>query len=132
MTTSLARALTVAAERVPGAEAIADDEQRLTYRDLEAGANRVAAGLARLGIEKGDHVVLVLKNRVEHVTLYWACQKLGVIATPLNWRYAEGEVRFCAEDADAVAVVFEAASATAVGAARPALPRVRHWIAGAS
>ncbi|TMQ22302.1 MAG: long-chain fatty acid--CoA ligase [Candidatus Rokuibacteriota bacterium] len=129
MTTSLARALTVAAERVPGAEAIADDEQRLTYRDLEAGANRVAAGLARLGIEKGDHVVLVLKNRVEHVTLYWACQKLGVIATPLNWRYAEGEVRFCAEDADAVAVVFEAASATAVGAARPALPRVRHWIA---
>jgi len=96
MTTSLARALTVAAERVPGAEAIADDEQRVTYRELEARVNRVAAALARLGIEKSDHVVLVLKNRVEHVTLYWACQKLGAIATPLNWRYAEGEVRFVA------------------------------------
>ncbi|HET7341246.1 MAG TPA: AMP-binding protein, partial [Methylomirabilota bacterium] len=124
----LARALTVAAERAPGAEAVADGGQRATYRELEARANRVAAALARLGIARGDHVVLLLKNRLEHVALYWACQKLGAIATPLNWRYAEGEVRYCAEDAEAVAVVAEPASAPAVAAARKHLPRVRHWI----
>jgi 2-furoate---CoA ligase len=73
-------------------------------------------------------VALVLKNREEHVALYWACQKLGLIATPLNWRYAEGEVRFCLDDAEAAAVVFEPASGAAVTAARRDLPRVRRWI----
>jgi 2-furoate---CoA ligase len=118
----------VAAERTPAAEALVDGERRATYRALEARVNRVAAALARLGLAAGEHVVLLLKNREEHVVVYWACQKLGLVATPLNWRYAEGEVRFCAEDADAVAVVFEAASRAAVLAARPALPRVRQWI----
>ncbi len=124
----LGRALTVAAERAPAAEAVADGGRRLTYRDLEARVNRVAASLARLGVGAGDHVVLLLKNREEHVAAYWACQKLGAIATPLNWRYAEGEVRFCVQDAEGVAVVFEAASAPAVTAARGGLPRVAHWI----
>ena len=124
----LARALTVAAERAPAAEAIADGGRRATYAAFEARVNRVAASLARLGLVRGEHVAILLKNREEHVALYWACQKLGLIATPLNWRYAEGEVRFCVEDAEAVAVVFEAASRAAVQTARPALSRVRVFI----
>ena len=124
----LARALTVAAGRAPAAEAIADGGRRATYRALEARVNRVAASLARLGLVRGEHVVILLKNREEHVVTYWACQKLGLVATPLSWRYSEGEVRFCADDADGVALVFEAASRAAAEAARPALPRVRHWI----
>jgi len=124
----LARALTVAAERSPAAEAVADGARRATYAAFEARVNRVAASLARLGLARGEHVALLLKNREEHVAAYWACQKLGLIVTPLNWRYAEGEVRFCVDDAEAIAVVFEAASAAAVLATRPALPRVRAWI----
>src|SRR5256885_12738962 len=77
---------------------------------LEARVNRVAASLARLGLVRGEHVVILLKNREEHVVTYWACQKLGLVATPLNWRYSEGEVRFCADDPDGVAVGFEPAN----------------------
>jgi 2-furoate---CoA ligase len=124
----LARALTIAAERSPAAEAIADGVRRATYAAFEARVNRVAASLARLGLVRGEHVALLLKNREEHVALYWACQKLGLIATPLNWRYAEGEVRFCVGDAEAAAVVFEPASRAAVLAARRDLPSVRRWI----
>jgi acyl-CoA synthetase (AMP-forming)/AMP-acid ligase II len=124
----LARALTVAAARAPAAEAIADGPRRATYQAFEARVNRVAASLARLGLARGEHVVILLKNREEHVALYWACQKLGLVATPLNWRFAAEEVRFCVDDAEGVAVVFEAASAAAVSAARAQLPRVRRWI----
>jgi 2-furoate---CoA ligase len=124
----LARALTVAAERAPGAEAIAEGGRRATYAAFEARVNRVAASLARLGLARGEHVAILLKNREAHVAVYWACQKLGLVATPLNWRYAEGEVRFCVDDAEAAAVLFEPASRAAVLAARPALPRVRCWI----
>jgi len=124
----LARALTVAAERAPEAEAVADGARRATYRTFEARVNRVAASLARLGLTRGERVAILLKNREEHMALYWACQKLGLVATPLSWRYAEGEVRFCVDDAEAVAVVFEPASRAAVLAARPALAGVRSWI----
>ena len=126
--TGVGRALTVAAERCPDAEAVVDAEARLRYGALEERANRLAAALRRLGLGPADHAALFLKNRASHVAAYWACQKLGAIATPLSWRYAEGEARYCIEDAEAVVVVFEAASREAVLAARRDLPAVRAWI----
>jgi len=125
---SLGRVMTVAAERYPGAEALVDGGRRASYAALEARARRVAAALWRLGFRKGDHVVFLLKNREEHVAAYWACQRIGAVATPLNWRYSEGEARFCVEDAEGAAVIFEEASRGAVLAARSGLPAVRAWI----
>jgi 2-furoate---CoA ligase len=125
---SLGRVLAVAAQRDPDAEAVVDGETRLNYRALDACVNRVASALAGLGLGKSDHVMLLLKNRVEHVIAYWACQRIGAIATPLNWRYSEGEVRYCVEDAEGAAVLFEAAGGAAALAARERLPGVRVWI----
>ena len=126
--TGVGRALTVAAERCPDAEAVVDPAQRLSYRALEARARRLAAALRRLGLRRGEHAAFLLKNHAAHVAAYWACQMLGAVATPLSWRYAEAEARYCIGDADAVVVVFEAASRVAVLAVRPDLPAVRAWI----
>ena len=46
----------------------------------------VAGGLRLRGLTSGDHFVAVLSNRYETATLYWACQMLGAIFTPFNWR----------------------------------------------
>jgi 2-furoate---CoA ligase len=140
---SLARAIEVAAERAPDAEAVVDgdrrlrgdephrlrgDSRRLSYRSWRSRVHRVAAALGGLGIARGDHVVIVLKNREEHAALYWACQALGAIPTPLNWRYAPGELQYCVADADGVAVVFEAGSRESALASRAALPNVARWL----
>lgn len=125
---SLGRILQVAAERYPDVEAVVDGHRRVSYRALDGRVDRLAHALAGLRLGPGDHVVVLLKNREEHVVTYWACQKIGAIVTPLNWRYAEGEIRYCVEDAEATAVVFEAASGAAVMAARASLPAVRAWI----
>jgi 2-furoate---CoA ligase len=125
----LARALDVAAERTPDAVALVDGLRRFTYRAWVGRVHRVAHALARLGVTGGDHVVLSLKNREEHATAYWACQALGAIATPLNWRYAAAELQYCIADADGVAVVFEAASREPALAARRTLGGVKVWIA---
>jgi len=124
----IGRALTVAAERHPAADAVVESGGRIAYRPFEARVNRVARSLLRLGVRQGEHVALLLKNREPHVAAYWACQKVGVVATPLNWRYAEAELRYCLEDAEARAVIFEAASADGVLGARPSLPGVTAWI----
>jgi 2-furoate---CoA ligase len=126
---TLARALDVSMSRTPDAVAIVDGDRRLTYGVWGARVHRVARALALRGVGAGDHVVLSLKNREEHATMYWACQMLGAVATPLNWRYSPGELEYCVADADGAVVVFEGASRDAALAARERLPGVGTWIA---
>lgn len=125
---NLSYTLTAAAERYPEAEAVVDGDRRLTYRAWNARINRIAWALLRLGIRKGDHIVFLPKNREEYVALYWACQTIGAVATPLNWRYSPIEVEYCVKDGEGVAVVFEEANRKAVLAARPSLGGIRAWI----
>ena len=125
---NIASVIDMAAARYPEAEAIIDGDRRLTYRAWQTRISRVAQALHRRGITRGDHVVFLLKNRLEHATAYWACQRIGAIATPLNWRWSAGDIAFCVQDAEAVAVIFEQASHAAVQAARPSLSTVHSWI----
>ena len=68
------------------------------------------AGLAALGVGRGDRVAAVLKNRREAVELYWACQWLGAVFVPLSWRVAPADVAYCVTDSAARLVVFEEVS----------------------
>jgi 2-furoate---CoA ligase len=122
----LGRTFLGSAERSPGAEAIVDGARRLDYRAWAREIGAVAHGLARLGLRRGDRLVIVLQNRIEMASLHWACQMAGVVATPLNWRAKADEVDFCLTDAEATAVVSEPVSAAAVAAAAAAqrLPRI--------
>ena len=115
----LGRTFLQSVERSPNAIAIVDSSSadvpiRLTYRAWAARVAAVAEGLTQLGLGHGDHLLVLLQNRWEMATLHWACQFVGIIATPLNWRAKADELEYCAIDSDARAVVFEAASADAV------------------
>ncbi|SVD49077.1 uncharacterized protein METZ01_LOCUS401931, partial [marine metagenome] len=103
-----------ATERQFDAEAIVDGEIRLTYGQWYQCIRQVAGGLSEVGLRSGDHFVFVLKNRWQSATLHWACQLIGVIATPMNWRSKAEEIKFVLRDADAKAVAFEASTSAAV------------------
>ncbi|WP_312549936.1 AMP-binding protein [Massilia sp.] len=122
----LGRTFLQSVERSPHAPAVVDGDERLTYTEWYERIQRTAAGLAALGLGRGDHLLIVLQNRIEMATLHWACQFLGVIATPLNWRAKPEEVEYCATDSQAKAIVFEAVSADAVAGSPVAqsLPRI--------
>ncbi|MGB0629329.1 MAG: class I adenylate-forming enzyme family protein [Alphaproteobacteria bacterium] len=103
--------------REGNAEAIVDGATRRNYGDWYDEIRAVAGGLKTRGLKPGDHFVVVLSNRYETATLYWACQMLGAIFTPFNWRANDEEVAYVLDDADAVAVAFEERSRAAVGGA---------------
>lgn len=103
--------------REPGAEAIVDGDTRRAYGDWYTEICAVAGGLQARGLKPGDHLVAVLSNRYETATLYWACQMLGLIFTPFNWRANGEEIAYVLDDADAVAVAFEQATRATVGEA---------------
>ena len=122
----LGRTFLQSVERRPQHLAIVDGEVRLTYAQWLERIVRVAGALRALGLQRGDHLVVVLQNRWEMATLHWACQFLGVIVTPLNWRAKPDEVDYCLSDAGARAIVFEGVSADAVAQSTGAksLPRI--------
>jgi 2-furoate---CoA ligase len=100
--------------RRPAADAIVDGPRRLTYADLVDQATRLGCAFARLGVGKGDRVLIVLKNRLEHVLAYWALQTIGGVPTPAGFRLAAREVRYILDDCGASVVLFEAATAPAL------------------
>jgi fatty-acyl-CoA synthase len=63
-----------------------DPEWRLTYRQANQRANKLANLLASLDVGKGDRVAILARDGVEHLDLFFACSKLGAIHTALNWR----------------------------------------------
>lgn len=110
----LGRTFLQSVERNPDAVAVVDGPLRLTYSEWHVRIRSVAAGLKAQGLGHGDHLLVVLQNRWEMATLHWACQFLGVVVTPLNWRAKPDEIDYCLLDSGAKALVFEATSAGAV------------------
>ncbi|MFT3894470.1 MAG: long-chain fatty acid--CoA ligase [Anaerolineales bacterium] len=61
-------------------------EWRLTFRQANQHANKLANWLRSQGIEKGDRVAILARDGYEHLDVFFACSKLGAIHTALNWR----------------------------------------------
>jgi 2-furoate---CoA ligase len=102
--------------RDPRALAIVDGDTRLTYAEWFAVISATVAGLDRLGLKPGDHLVSVLQNRFEAATLHWACQFAGIVITPINWRAKADEIEFAVADAEAAAIAYEPVSAESLQA----------------
>ena len=97
-----------------GRLALVDGDLRLTYAELRGQACKVAAGLAGIGIGRGNHLLVVLQNRAEMAILHWATQLAGIIVTPVNWRAKPSEIDFFLENSGSRAVVFEPVTEAAI------------------
>ena len=71
-----------------------------TFRQLEAEARRTAAGLAALGIQKGDRVGLIAENRREWLIADLACAWLGAPDVPRGTDTTPSELVFLLTHAD--------------------------------
>jgi len=96
-----------AVRRFPNEIAIVDEQVRWSFRDLYIECSTVAAHMQALGLIAGDHVMVLLKNRRENIVIYWACQMLGLIYTPLNFRMQSGEIAYCITDAQPCIFFYE-------------------------
>ncbi len=93
---------------------------RVSYGELEALANRVAAVWRGLGLRRGDHVATLISNRPEALAVVWAAWRCGAYVTPMSTALTTHELRYLVEDCDARVVLVDAALA-AQAAPLPAL-----------
>lgn len=80
------------AQAFPDRTALIFRDRAVTYRELNDTANRLANHLKELGIKKGERVAYLLPNCLELLYIWYATQKVGATAVPLNTHLLPGEI----------------------------------------
>ncbi|MCU0124968.1 AMP-binding protein [Pseudomonas vlassakiae] len=125
---NLGKIITRSAHYWPDHIAVADSQNRVTYAQLERRSNRLASGLATLGVSVGEHVAILAANRVELVEAEVALYKAAMVKVPINARLSVDEVVRVLEDSSSVAVITDARFAEALATRRAELPLLRQLI----
>jgi long-chain acyl-CoA synthetase len=89
----------------PDKPALIFGEEVHTYGQLEEAASRVADGLSKLGVGRGERVALFLPNSPSWVYSYLGILKIGAVAVSLNSTLKAAEAGFILDDCGAKAVV---------------------------
>jgi len=61
-----------------------EEGDEVSYQEVDRVTNKIANGLIRLGIKKGQKVAIFMPNSLEAVYIWFACSKLGVLDVPIN------------------------------------------------
>ena len=101
----LTKLLDDAAAAFPTTVAISADGAHLTYRELAGRVDRLAGGLAGLGVDHGDRVALVLPNCPQHVEAFFATLRVGATVVQCNPLATVEELRRQLVDAAPAVVV---------------------------
>ncbi len=105
---NLAVVLHESAKRWPGKKAVIHDQGSMTYAELDAASDRVAANLRRHGIEPGIAVGLQLPNIPQFLMAYFGILKIGGVVVPMNVLLKAPEIAYYLGDSDARAVITSA------------------------
>ena len=73
-----------AALATPDKPAVILDDTRLSYAELDAASDRVAAGLRAAGVRRGEAVGLQLPNIPQFLVTYFGILKAGAVMVPMN------------------------------------------------
>lgn len=90
----------------PDRDAIIVGDERISYRETDRRANRVANGLLAAGMKPGARIALLDKNDANYLELQFGCAKAGMVLVPINWRLAPPEVRFIVKDAESAMLLY--------------------------
>ncbi len=102
-----AEALERNAFKYPFKVAVKDSNRTLTYHELNERTSVLANSLMDRNITKGDKVAILFNNCVEFVEIYFAVQKIGGVAVPLNTRLVGAELDYIINNSDARVLFYD-------------------------
>lgn len=93
------------AQSKPDRTAYIFGEQTETYGGLQQKIDCFAEGLREIGVEKGDHVALLLGNTPHFVISFYGALKAGAVVIPINPAYTPTEIGYMLTNGDAKVIV---------------------------
>jgi len=128
---ALEHPLTALARQQPDKPAVvlAPSGATLTYAELDERSSRLCRVLEARGIVPGDHLALIMENRLAYAEVGWACRRYGISCVPVNWHLSADEAAYIVDDSDARAVIVSGTLGELAGDLRARdLPKVDVWL----
>lgn len=99
---NVAAQIALATRQFPDRTAFSDARGVVSFAEFERRSEAVAAHLVDRGLVAGDRVAAFLPNCTEQMILLYAAVRAGGVFVPLNYRFADGDLRFALEDSGAL------------------------------
>ena len=80
-------------------------DHMMTYQELNEHIQRFADGLQEAGMEKGDHLALLLGNSPDFIIAFFGALKAGIVVVPINPLYTPTEIGYMLTNGDVKAIV---------------------------
>ena len=116
------------ADEQPDQPAVVQGAREVRWGEFDRRADGVARWLLELGAGRQATAAIYLTNAVEYLEVVFAATKVGLVPVNTNYRYAEDELAYLWDNADAVAVVFHGSFSERVERVRSRVPGVRGYL----
>ncbi len=104
------------------------EDRTVSFADLNRCVNRAANGLRNLGVESGVGVSIMMPNAPEWLFVYYATQKLGAYAVPVNVALKGEGLRHVVDHSDSSVLVCHPEYVETVLDVLPSLPKLKHVV----
>jgi long-subunit acyl-CoA synthetase (AMP-forming) len=127
---NLVKAFYVQVDRLGDDLAIRDEarQKELSWTELRDTVHRISGGLAKLGVERGDTVAIMLNNRWEFIPCDLAAVSLGAVPFSIYQTSAPEQIQYVLSDAESKVVITEEAFIDGITEARDELPALEQVI----
>jgi len=102
--------------------------KEITWREFDERSNRIANALMDRGIKKGDKVIHWMMNSINWLEAYFGIIRTGAWAVPLSFRFTSNELKYCADIAEAKAMILGEEFIERVNNAPSQLPTINNYI----
>jgi acyl-CoA synthetase (AMP-forming)/AMP-acid ligase II len=102
--------------------------KEISWRQFDKRVNRLANGLTGRGVKKGDRVLHWMLNSISWLEAYFGIIRAGAWAVPLNFRFTAEDFKYCADIAEAEAMILGEQFVDRVESIRAELPGISHYI----
>lgn len=99
----------------------------ITWEEFQERTDRIANSLFQQGVRRNDKVFLLGRNSIKWLEAYFAILKTGAWAVPLNFRFTDEDLLYCADVAEPAVFIFDEEYAERVNGLRKELNTVRNY-----
>lgn len=110
----------------PDKECIIEGDRRLTFRQVEERASRLARYFVNVGVKPGDRIAIFQVNCFQFAEMVYAIEKVGAIIVTLNFRLRGEETRYILNNSEAKVLIVGDRYVEMIESIRPEIPSVEH------
>jgi len=100
----------------------------ITYRTFDETTDRIAYGLEKMGVSKGDHIAVLHTNSPQTLLIYYSIIKIGGVVVPINTVYTPREIKFILNNSEAKVLILHENFSPIIEEIKSEIPLVKNII----